>query len=75
MSSERRSILDALRAECDPVGPNVIADVTGMSRVGVRQLLRSMVANGDVRKVERGKYTVPDFTPHNIDNKITKGAD
>lgn len=71
ISAERRAIIEALRAECDPLGPNVIADVTGQTRVGTRQLLRKMLFDGEVRRVGRGKYALSDINPDNNDNKVT----
>lgn len=71
MSAERRTILDALRAGAEPLGPNVIADVTGHSPTSTRRLLFSMTRDGEVSKVGRGRYTLPDLYPPNIGNKIT----
>jgi len=73
-SAERRAIIDALRAEKEPLSPNVIADVTGHGSAATRQLLHSMLLNGEVVKVARGKYTLPDVTPPSNDHKITKSA-
>ena len=39
------------------------------------ELLRTMAISGEVLKVGRGKYTLPDITPHHIDHKITKGTE
>lgn len=73
LSSERRAIIDALKAEAEPMSPNVIADVTGGVPGSVRRLLHSMAKDGEVVRVQRGKYTLPDFTPPNIGNKVTNG--
>jgi hypothetical protein len=72
MSAERRAIIDALRTEREPMSPNVIADVTGHTSGNTRRLLHSMVIDGEVTKAGRGKYTLPDITPPNIGNKVTK---
>lgn len=74
LSSERRAILDALRAEAEPLTPNGIADVTGHVRGSTRRLLFSMLRDGEVVKVGRGKYTLPDIYPPNIGNKVTTGG-
>jgi hypothetical protein len=71
LSTERRAIIDALRAESEPCSPNVIANVTGQPSGSVRRLLHSMAKDGEVSRVERGKYTLPDITPPNIGNKRT----
>lgn len=65
-SDERKLILDALAEEAEPVGPNVIADVSGMKRDNVRFLLGRMVKAGEVQKIGRGKYLHPDISPPHI---------
>lgn len=67
-SDERKAILEALAGECEPVGPNVIADVSGLANGNVRYLLHKMAKAGEVQKVGRGKYLHPDTTPPNIAN-------
>ena len=67
-SDERKTILEALAEEGEPVGPNVIADVSGMKRDNVRALLGRMVKAGEVQKIGRGKYLHPDISPHHIDH-------
>lgn len=74
LSSERRQIIDALRAEAEPMSPAQIADVTGMLPGNVRRLLHSMARDGEVRKERRGKYALPDINPPNIGNKVTTGG-
>lgn len=71
LSSERRAIIDALKAEAEPLSPNVIANVTGQTSGNVRRLLFSMLRDGEVEKAGRGKYRLPDITPPNIGNKVT----
>jgi hypothetical protein len=63
LSDERRKILDALRAATEPMGPRELADVTGMPSGNIRRLLISMIADGEVEKLARGKYTIPNSTP------------
>jgi hypothetical protein len=63
VSSERRAIIDALRADCDPLTSIVIADVTGRSRVSVRKLLGKMAVDGEVTKLKRGLWALPKSTP------------
>jgi len=70
-SDERRAIIDALRAEAEPMSPNVIANVIGKTGGSVRQLLYVMGQNGEVCRVGRGKYTLPDITPPNNANNVT----
>lgn len=74
LSDERRAIIDALRAESEPMSPNVIAVVTGAPAGSVRRLLHSMVKDGEVTKAKRGQYTLPDINPPNIGNKRTNGG-
>lgn len=73
ISAERRQILDALRAEAEPMSPAQLADVTDMPSGNVRRLLFSMARAGEVVKAKRGKYTLPDTNPRNFGNKVTNG--
>ena len=66
VSDERKAILEALEGEGEPVGPNAIADVSGLKRDNVRFLLGRMVKAGEVQKVGRGKYMHPDLSPPHI---------
>ncbi|MFO0372710.1 MAG: hypothetical protein ACK5Z7_09550 [Brevundimonas sp.] len=68
VSDERKAILEALAGETEPVGPNVIADVSGLASANVRFLLGRMGKAGQVQKVGRGKYLHPDISPPNIAN-------
>lgn len=68
VSHERKAILAALAGETEPVGPNVIADVSGLASANVRFLLGRMGKAGQVQKVGRGKYLHPDISPPNIAN-------
>ncbi len=59
MSDQRRAIIEALRGEPEPVGPNDIAVITGQKHGNVRRLLGQMARADEVQKVGRGKYTLP----------------
>jgi hypothetical protein len=74
-TSERRTILDVLRAAGDLLSPSQIASATGMPDNNVRQLLLKMVKSGEVLKCGRGQYQHPgsDMTSNNNSNKITEG--
>lgn len=72
ISAERRAIIDALRAQSEPMSPADITDVTGSSRVATRRLLFSMAQNGEVVRVQRGKYSLP-INPPNIGNNGNNG--
>lgn len=75
ISDERRAILDALKAEAEPMTPATLANVTGAGSSGnVRRLLFSMARDGEVVKIGRGKYALPDLYPPNIGNKVTMGG-
>lgn len=71
ISDERRKIIDALRAEAEPMSPTQLADVTDMIGNNVRRLLFSMARDGEIKKAGRGKYTLPDINPGNIGNEVT----
>lgn len=55
-SAQRNTILAALRSATDAMSPTEISDVTGMRAGNVRKLLMGMVADGEIAKVERGRY-------------------
>jgi hypothetical protein len=55
-SEERSRILDAIAASAEPIGPNDIAEATGMKPGNVRHLLGKMVAAGEVKTEGRGRY-------------------
>ena len=71
-STERQAILDALKAAGVPMTPVELSDVTGHVRVSTRRLLFSMAKAGEVCRLGRGKYHLPDFTPPNIGNTRTR---
>lgn len=55
-SAQRRAILEALADAGEPMGPRDIADATGNSETNIKFLLRKMVKDGEVTKLERGRY-------------------
>ena len=59
-SNERKVIIDALRDNFEPMTPTDIATDINIKVNNVKQLLRKMVKDGEVLKVERGKYTLPE---------------
>jgi hypothetical protein len=54
-STERRAILAALSTG-DELGPQQIADITGMKSSNVRFLLYQMLNDGEIKKTAYGKY-------------------
>jgi hypothetical protein len=60
-SAERTNVLDAIRQATEPIGPNVIAEETGMRAANVRFLLSRLVKEGVIRKAGKyGKYELND---------------
>lgn len=55
-SSERNRILEVLQNATGPLGPKDIAVISGLKPENVRQLLRKMVASGEIEKDTRGAY-------------------
>lgn len=58
-SSERRKIVTALKEAGEEIGPKAIADLAGMKAVNVRNLLKRMVASGEIMQPRVGFYSVP----------------
>jgi Bifunctional DNA primase/polymerase, N-terminal/AAA domain len=56
LTNERTTVIEALREAGEAVGPNTIANATGMKAVNVRRLLSKLVRDGDVQKAGFGKY-------------------
>lgn len=56
VSRERAAILDTLRREGAPVSPKDLADMVEMSYGAVRRLLSLMREEGQVRRLDYGKY-------------------
>jgi len=71
-SDERKKLLEALRVEDGPMSPREVAIVTGHAYGSVRALFMKMARDGEVAKVGRGKYVLPDVTPRNNGNKVTR---
>jgi hypothetical protein len=59
ISSERKAIIELLQNEDEPMGPKAIADALSQPQDNIRQLLTSMTTDGEVKKLERGKYILP----------------
>lgn len=58
-SGERRKIVAALKEAGEELGPKAISDLIGLKAVNVRNLLRRMVASGEVLQPRIGFYAVP----------------
>jgi hypothetical protein len=56
LSTQRQAILHALNKVRHSLGPNAIANATKMRSNNVRFRLHEMVKDGDVERVEHGKY-------------------
>jgi hypothetical protein len=71
-SNERGRILAALEEASEPLTPQNIAGATGMAPNNVWQLLHKMAIDGEIVKVGRGKYCLPDSdaTPGKDDKEI-----
>jgi hypothetical protein len=55
-STERTTILDALRQATEPIGPHIIAAETGMRAPNVRRLLAKLAKEGVIERAGYGKY-------------------
>jgi len=55
-SSERQTVLQAIAEAGEPVGPQDIADATGMRAQNVRFLLRKLLAERAIEKAGYGQY-------------------
>ena len=73
-SDERTLILDALKAETEPVGPREIADATGHSYAAVRALLGVMSRAGEIQKIRHGKYLHPNTLLTTLTSSQHEGA-
>lgn len=67
-SDERGEILAVMTKAGVAMMPKDIATATGMSGDAVRQLLRKMVADGEVSKATRGHYLTTDHSGHKVTN-------
>ena len=59
LSDERANIRDAIANAPKPIGPSDIAEATRMKPGNVRFLLHKMAENGEVERVGRGRYALP----------------
>jgi hypothetical protein len=62
-SEARKEILELLEKEDEPLSPREIADAVGKKDTAVRQLLRSMVQDGEVLRhgtSSQTRYTLPE---------------
>jgi Fe2+ or Zn2+ uptake regulation protein len=62
-SEARKEILELFAKEGEPLSPKDIADAVGMKDKAVRQLLRSMVQDGEVLRhgpSSQSRYTLPE---------------
>lgn len=57
-SQERSAILAILADAVEPMGPKEIADALGKPENNTKQLLHKMLKDGEINKLERGKYSV-----------------
>lgn len=59
ISSERKAIIEVLQKAEGAMGPKDIAEALGWPQENVRQLLKSMATDGELKKLSRGKYALP----------------
>ncbi|MCU9840603.1 helicase RepA family protein [Ruegeria sp. WL0004] len=59
ISDERRAVLEVLRNAEGALGPKDMAEALDWPQENVRQLLKSMATDGEVKKLRRGKYALP----------------
>jgi hypothetical protein len=74
-SGERSQILEALREDGGEMSPQEIARVTGSSSTAIRQMLGRMAKDGEVVKIKRGRYALPQDPCHNGHNVTTEESD
>ncbi|NPV78927.1 MAG: AAA family ATPase [Firmicutes bacterium] len=58
ISRERQAVIEALKANGEPMSPKQIALALGQPYENVKMLLSRMVKNGEIKALDRGKYTV-----------------
>jgi len=58
MSQERQAVLALLREAGEPLGPKAIAEALGKTEGSVRKLLFTLVNEGVIKRVDRGRYTI-----------------
>jgi hypothetical protein len=59
-SDTQAKILEALRQADGPLGPKKVTEVTGVTEDNAKQSLSRMARNGEIIRVGRGEYTLPD---------------
>lgn len=59
LTPERQAILEAVRDAGEPLGPQQIADLTGLDHGSVKHLVRKLEGDGDLDRVSYGKYDIP----------------
>ena len=59
-SEERNAIIKALKRSSKPLTPTEVATALDADMKNIKQLLHKMAIAGEVRKVSRGKYTLPE---------------
>lgn len=57
-SIQRQKVLDVIEQAPRPIGPQDIADATGMRAVNVRHLLGKLIAELAISRVIHGRYIV-----------------
>lgn len=68
MSEQRREIVDALNEAGGSMSPSAIADTVGKENGRVRQLIMKMTRDGELVRVKRGHYGLPDIATDNSNN-------
>ncbi|MHB1403872.1 MAG: AAA family ATPase [Thermoleophilia bacterium] len=61
-SVPRQRIIECLRKSNEALGPKAVAEKTGQDHEAVKKLMPKMAEQGELKKEDYGKYTVP-FTP------------
>lgn len=60
LSEERRTIIDAISQSDKPLSPKEVAEVTGLPKGSVKQMMYKMKKDGSLAIVGRGQYVLPD---------------
>ena len=59
ISKERKSVIELLQNAGEALGPKAIAEALEQPEDNIRQLLSSMVKDGEINKPSRGRYISP----------------